>query len=275
MALFSTNFNAHGNGMRQTGSARFWELLGRDIGRFFLVNLLTLAGFLPFALGVLAAILSASVLVLLPACLIGGAVAGPALSGMYDTIYRSLRDAPGKWFDNYRRALRQNWRQSILPGMILCLMLGLYCFMLMLFWWSSRFPGIGTIAVFAAGLVLITMFFSIYWPQIVLFDQTPKQRFLNSLLFLIRYFWKMLGCAAVQLLYWALIILFLPWTAFLLPLTGLWAVLFAANFLIYDTVNRVFHVEEQIAEAFPAQAPFYEDDETWLARKHGEMPGQE
>jgi hypothetical protein len=85
----------------------------------------------------------------------------------------------------------------------------------------------------------------------------------------------MLGCAAVQLLYWALIVLFLPWTVFLLPLTGLWTILFVANFLIYNTVNDVFHVEAQIAEAFPEQAPFYEDDETWLARKHGEMPGQE
>jgi hypothetical protein len=44
-------------------------------------------------------------------------------------------------FRNYRRAIRQNWKQSILPGMIFCLFLGLYAFMLMLFWYSERFPG--------------------------------------------------------------------------------------------------------------------------------------
>jgi hypothetical protein len=174
-------------------------------------------------------------------------------------------------FRNYRRAIRQNWKQSLLPGIIFCLFLGLYAFMLMLFWYSERFPGWGTIAIFAAGLFLVLMFFSVYWPQIVLFEQTGKQRFYNSILFLIRYFWKTAGCAAIQILYWALMILFLPWTALLLPLTGFWAVLFASHFLIYDTVNEVFHVEDQIAEAFPEQAPFYEDDETWLARKHGEL----
>jgi uncharacterized membrane protein YesL len=271
MALFQANFNAHTNGLRPTGSARFRELLGRDIARFFYVNLLTLIGFFPFVLGVLAAILSTSVVILIPASLIGGAIAGPALSAMYDCIYRSFRDAPGKWFDNYRRAIRQNWKQSLLPGMIFCLFLGLYAFMLMLFWYSERFPGWGTIAIFAAGLFLVLMFFSVYWPQIVLFEQTGKQRFYNSILFLIRYFGKTAGCAAIQLLYWAIIILLLPWTALLLPLTGFWAILFASHFLIYDTVNEVFHVEDQIVEAFPEQAPFYEDDETWLARKRGEL----
>jgi hypothetical protein len=44
---------------------------------------------------------------------------------------------------------------------------------------------------------------------------------------------------------------------------------YLANFMLYDTVNEVFHVEEQIAEAFPEQTPFYEDDEMWLKRKQG------
>jgi hypothetical protein len=268
MALFSTNYYS-GNGMRQTGFARFRELLERDFKRFFLVNLLTILGLLPFILGVLYAILSTSVLVLIPACLIGGAIAGPALSGMYDTIYRSLRDAPGKWFENYRHALRQNWRQSLLPGMVFCLLLGFYVFMLMLLWWSSRFPGFGTIAVFIVGLLFFTMFFSIYWSQLVLFHQTGTQRFKNSILFLIRFWGKSLGCAAVQILYWTLMVLFLPWTVLLLPITGIWFIVYLANFMLYDTVNEVFHVEEQIAEAFPEQTPFYEDDEMWLKHKQG------
>lgn len=264
-----------GTGRRLTGSARYTELLGRDFKRFFLTNLLTLLGFLPFALGVAAAILSSSILVLIPACIIGGAIAGPSLSCMYDTILRSLRDAPGKYMENYRRAWKQNWRQSIVPGIIFCLFLGFYAFMLMMLWWALNPPGIGTIALYIFSLVLFTMFFSLYWPQLVLFEQSGRQRFQNCLLFMMRYFIKSLVCALMQLAYWTIIVLFLPWSVLLLPLIGIWFILFTANFFLYNTLNTVFGIEEQIAQNFPEQTPFYEDDETWLKRKQAEGRNQE
>lgn len=260
-----------GTGQRLTGAARFSELLGRDFKRFFCVNLLTLLGFLPFAAGVLFAVLSSSILVLIPACVIGGALAGPSLCCMYDTILRSLRDAPGKCMENYRRAWKQNWKQAVLPGIVFCLMLGCYAFMLMMFWWAETPPGFGTIALFVFSLVLFTMFFSLYWPQLVLFEQSGTQRFKNCLLFMIRFFWKTLGCALIQIAYWAVIVLFLPWSVVLLPLTGVWFILFAAEFLIYNTLNEVLGIEEQIAKEFPEQAAFYEDDAAWLKRKQEEQ----
>lgn len=112
-------------------------------------------------------------------------------------------DAPGNWLANYKRALKQNWRQSIAPGILFSLLLGFYGFMLMTFWWASRLPSLGTVAIYLFGLLLLTMFFSLYWPQIALFEQSGKQRFQNCLLFIIRFFWKTLGCAMLQLLYWA------------------------------------------------------------------------
>lgn len=260
-----------GTGRRLTGFSRYTELLGRDFKRFFLVNLLTLLGFLPLALGVLYAILSSSILILIPACIIGGIIAGPSLACLYDTTFRSLRDAPGKWTENYKRAWKQNWRQAILPGIIFCLLLGFYAFMLMMFWWAVKSPSLGTILLFFVSLVFFTMFFSLYWPQLVLFEQTGKQRFQNCLLFMIRYFWKCLGCACIQIVYWAVIILLLPWSVVLLPLIGIWLILFTANFLIYDTLNHVLGIEEQIAQKFPEQAAIYEDDEMWLKRKQEEQ----
>ena len=268
-SLFSFR-TPNGTGRRLTGTARFSELLGRDFNRFFTVNLFTLLGFLPFTLGALAAILSSSILVLIPACVLGGALAGPSLSCMYDAIFRSLRDAPGKCMENYRRAWKQNWRQAVIPGIIFCLFLGCYAFMLMLFWWSKTAPGSGTVALFFVSLTLFTMFFSLYWPQLVLFEQSRTQRFKNCLLFMIRFFWKTLGCALLQIAYWAFLLLFLPWSAVLLVLTGFWFILFAENFLLYNTLNKIFCIEEQIAQDFPEQAPFYEDDEAWVKRKQEE-----
>lgn len=270
MALFHKNFSVHGDGRRLTGFARYTELLDRDIKRFLLVNLMTLAVFLPFFIGVLAAILSSSILLLLPACILGGVLAGPSLSCMYDTVFRSLRDAPGKCLSNYRRALKQNWRQSIIPGIIFCLLLGFYLFMLMMFWQADSPPGYGTIALYLFGLLMLTMFFSFYWLQLVLFEQNGRQRFLNCLLLCLRFFFKALGCSALQVSYWAIIVLFLPWSVILLPLTGFWFILFTANFLLYNTLNKSLRIEEQIAQVFPEQAAFYEDDEEWLKRKQAE-----
>ena len=227
-----------------------------------------LTGFLPFAAGVILSILSSSVLLLLPACLIGGILAGPALSCMYDAVMRSLRDASKNWWTDYRHAWKQNWRQSILPG--ICLMLGFYIFMAMLFWWAVRFPGWGTIVIYLCSLFVFTMFFSVLWPQIALFEQSFGQCCKNSILFMLRFLPKTAGISLLQVAYWLIIALFLPWSVFLLPLTGIWFIVYSADFLLYDTFNDIFQIEAKIADSFPEQVPFYEDDAAWLKRKQEE-----
>lgn len=258
------------NGQRPTGLLRYTDVLERNIKKFLFTNLMTIFGFLPFGIGTALAILSSSVLVLIPACIIGGIFAGPALSCMYDACMRGLRDVTGKCWKDYKHAWKQNWRQSVLPGIIFCLMLGFYIFMAMLFWWSSRFPGWGTIAIYVVSLLLFTMFFSICWPQIALFDQSLRQCSRNCLLFFIFYFPRTAGISLLQILYWTVMVLFLPWSVMLMPLIGFWFIIYTANFLIYDKLNDSFQIEEQIAAAFPEQVPFYEDDEAWLKRKQEE-----
>ncbi len=271
MSFFRPNYYRPATGNRLTGFPRYLEILELNIKHFLLVNLLTLIGFLPFIAGVALSILSSSVLLLIPSCLIGGIFAGPALSGMYDLIMRSLRDASKDWWNNYKLAWKQNWRSSLLPGIIFCLMLGFYIFMSMLFWWSVRFPGWGSLAIFFCSLFVFTMFFSICWPQIVLFNQPFRQNLKNCLLFMLRFLPKTAGIALLQIVFWALMVLFLPWSIFLIPLLGIWFILFTANFLIYDTFNKAFEVEKKIAEAFPEQVPFYENDEAWVKRKQEEI----
>lgn len=269
MMFFNGN-SRPSNGKRLTGFARYTEVCDRSFKNFFFANLLTWIGFLPFIIGVIYSILSSSVLVLIPACIIGGLFAGPSLACMYDAVFRALRDASGPCWQDYKRAWKQNWRESLLPGVLFCLMLGFYIFMAMLFFWSSRFPGWGTILLYAFSLLIFTMFFSIFWPQVALFDQSAGQRAKNCLLFALQFFPKTVGIALLQLLYWGVMALFLPWSAILVPLIGFWFILFTADFLIYDTLNNCFQIEAQIADVFPEQAAFYESDEAWLKRKQEE-----
>lgn len=183
---------------RLTGIDRYQDVLGRCWKRFFLTGLVTLAGFLPLALGVTYAILSSSILILLPAGLVGGAIAGPFLACLYDTILRALRDAPGGWWANYRRALRQNWRSALLPGALTGLFLSAAAFAgMMLFAWAVVWPSLGTICIYLFSWLLFFAISMLYWPQLVLFEQKPFVRLRNALLFAIEYFLPVLGVAAL------------------------------------------------------------------------------
>lgn len=78
------------------------------------------------------------------------------------------------------------------------------------------------------------------------------------------------GIALLQILYWAVFVLFLPPSVVLIPLTGFWLITLVSCFFLYDAVNETFHLEERIQAEHPEQVPFYETDEMYLARKQKE-----
>lgn len=246
--------------MRPTGLKRYQQVLERDWKRLIAVNFLTLLWLLPFALGVAYAILSSSVLVLIPVCVLGGVLAGPGLACMYDMILRGLRDNVDDWWFSYKRALKQNFRASRLPGILFCLFWGFFAFSCALLWWAPGNPGLGTIAVMAVSALLVTMVFTVWWPQVVLFDQKPSLQLKNCLLFCIRYFGPTLGAAALKLGWFAIVTLVMPWSAFIIPFLGIWYILFLSTFRIYSWLDEAFRIEAQIAEAFPEQIPVYDEE---------------
>ena len=199
---------------RQTGFYRYRQLLSNRFGQWWKINLLTLAGFAPLAVGIFYAVL------------------------------RGLRDDPTPWLDGWKRSWRQNWRGSMLLGAVMGLLAGLYAFMGMLFWWAETGPSMGTIGVYLAGLLLILAANTLLWPQIVLFRQTPAIRLRNALLFLVRYFWRVMGTGILQLAHWAVYVLFAPWTLLLLPVTGVWYIVFLSQFLVYEQMDEALRIEE-------------------------------
>jgi len=228
---------------RQTGFCRYRQLLSVRFGRWWKMNLLTLAGFAPLAAGIFYAVASASVLVLLPCSLLGGMIAGPFLAGMYDAVLRGLRDDPLPWRDACRLSWRQNWRSSLLPGALLGLVLGVYSFMAMLFWWAERAPSPGTVALYLFALLAALILSTLYWPQLVLFRQKASIRLRNCLLFCMKYSWRVLGVGLLQLGYWSVFVLFAPWTLLLLPVLGVWYIVFLSQFLIYNQMDAAYQIE--------------------------------
>lgn len=230
---------------RQAGFDRYRQLLSNRFGPWWKVSLLTLAGFAPLAAGIFCAIASSSVLVLLPCSTVGGAIAGPFLAGMYDAVLRGLRDDPMPWLDGWKRSWRQNWRSSLLPGALTGLAAGVYAFMAMLFWWADRSPSLGTVALYLFALLAALIVSMLYWPQLVLFQQRASIRLRNCLLFCVKNSWRVLGAGALQLGYWAVFVLFAPWTLLLLPILGVWYILFLTQFLLYSQMDEAFQIEER------------------------------
>ena len=230
---------------RQTGFYRYRQLLSNRFGRWWKINLLTLMGFMPLAAGIFCAAASSSVLVLLPCSIVGGAIAGPFLAGMYDAVLRGLRDDPRPWRECYKLAWKQNWKSGALLGAGMGLLLGMYVFMgIMLFWWAEARPGLWTVALYLLGMLLIVTVNTLLWPQMVLFRQKASARLYNAHLFFLLHFWRVLGTGLLQLGYWAVFVLFAPWTVLLLPVTGIWYIVFLSQFLLYEQMDNAFHIEE-------------------------------
>lgn len=244
-------FSVHGrynDAERQTGFNRYRQLLHNRFFRWLRVNLLTLLGLLPLLGALFFGAVSGRAELLLPGSIAGGMIFGPFLAGMYDSILRGLRDDPRLWWDTYTLSWKQNWRDSLLPGAVLGLMLGLYTFIaLRLFWWSDAAPPAGVVAVYLAALLVMLVLNSLYWPQLVLFRQRPMVRIRNGILFMMKHFWRVIGAAVVQLAYWLLFILFSPAALMLLPVLGIWYIVFLSQFLIYEQMDEVFQIEARYA----------------------------
>ena len=171
------------HGQRAKGLPRYQELLERDWKSFLFADFVTLGLCIPYGLGVGYALLSSSLLVLLPVCILGGLLVGPAISGIMDALFRSYRDAPRGWWENYCKGMKQNWKSSLLPGIVFCLALGIELFFGMVLFSAEQLPGIGTLAVFFVGLLLLLMLFTAFWPQVVLFEESNLHRLQNAILF--------------------------------------------------------------------------------------------
>ena len=253
MGLF-TNYSKEGPGVekdtpRKTGIGRFFELVGRDMNGMFMANFLACIGFIPVICLVYVGFLMRSLLVMLVSAAIGGIVAGPVLAGMYDTVLRALRDEPGYWWNTYRRAFRQNFKASILPGILYCVVITFQIF-LIYFCFSMLAQGenVGTGLWVGAilNLVIFHMMFAYMWPQIVLMEQPFRQTLTNSLRCMLAFLPHALAASIVQIVFWGLVILTMPLGVFLMLIFGFWFTCEICCQIVGGDLERIFHVEERL-----------------------------
>ena len=262
MGLFpSANDFKAGNGVekdapRKTGVRRFFELVGRDMNSMFLANLLTCLGFAPAICLVYIGFLANSLPVMLISAALGGILAGPVLAGMYDTVLRALRDEAGYWWVTYRKAFKRNFKASILPGILYCVVVTLQIF-LVYFCFNMLSQGVNVgVPLWVAtvlNLVLFQMLFAYMWPQIVLLDQPLGLTLKNSVNCMIAFLPHALAASIVQILFWGVVILCMPLGLLLILVFGFWFSTEVSCQIVYGDLDRVFHIEENIRKLKDAE----------------------
>lgn len=232
---------------RKTGFPRFWQILRRDIWDIFKAGFLALLGSLPFLAGVFFAAGTHAVLTALLAGLIGGAVAGPELCALADTLLRSLRDDPVTGWGAYRRAWRRSARAALLPGALTGVLLSTQVFILAhgeVFQLSLPV----NMALILGMLFLLGM--SLYlWPQLALMELSLGQLIKNSALLFIGQLPRTAAALAVLAAYILLSLRFFAFALSLLPVTNLWLPALPALFLVYPGLEQAFQIEERFREA--------------------------
>ena len=248
------------NTPRKTGILRFFEVVGRDLTGMFLASFLACLGFVPGICIVLFGFASGSLVVMAAGAVIGGAIAGPCLAGVYDTVLRALRDEPGYWWTTYRRAFRQNWKSSILPGifygLIITLQVSLVYFCVTM---PARGVQVGTGIWVGAilNLIVFHMLFTYMWPQVVLLNQPFHQTLVNSLLCMLGFLPHALAASLLQIVFWGIVILTMPLGVVLMVLLGFWFTTEICCQMITGDLERVFHVEAQIRAKKDAELAEY------------------
>ena len=228
------------------GLPRFFELLGRDLWPLYKSSFLCVLGFLPGTALAILGMMGRSALLTVLGGVLAGLVGGPFLSGMIDTVLRALRDEPGYWWHTYKRAWKQNWKQSLVPGALLGLFVGSWAWMLR----TQAESGNTSTAVWVASLVGIfvcTGFFAWLLAQVPLVDLPLPQIAKNAGLMFFGFFPRTVAAALVLALYWGAILLYMPLTIIFVVVFGFWLPVTIAMMILYEGLDKVFKLEETLA----------------------------
>lgn len=229
---------------RMTGFQRYKQLLSFFAGHWTKLNIITFIASIPLIAGIIYALLSTSLYLMIPFSIIGGAIVGPFWAALVDSLQRGLRDDPTNRWLNYKKALRQNFTCSLLPGGITGLIIGIYSFYIMLIW-NRRIPlDAFHIIVLILSVTLVCIFEKLYWIQLVLFKLSFFGKMRNTLWFVFHYPLKTLLGTLFAYIFGGIIVLFSPYFLLIIPFIGYWFPLFISQFLIYDALNKELHIEE-------------------------------
>lgn len=254
--FFFSNYNNPGPGIdpdapRAKGLTRIWEMVSRDYLSFWRAGILNVLSLIPLLFLAGYAYATHSLLIAIIGGVIGGIIAAPCFYGLADTLLRSLRDEPGYWWHRYSRALRENWKKTLLPGAICGAIFTIQFFILL------HMPVLDMgFGMLLCQLVSMTVFYGIFlWAiaQQVLVELTFPALLKNSILLFFRYFTKSLAAALIAVIWILLLMIIFPGSVFLMITLGLWVPMLCSLQIIYPKIDEIFGIEKTLNEELDAK----------------------
>ena len=124
---------------------------------------------------------------------------------------------------------------------------------------AEQLPGIGTLAVFFVGLLLLLMLFTAFWPQVVLFEESNLHRLQNAILFCLKYGKHVIGTAILQLLVASVRVVFaVDGLSCAFPRCVVYLVL--CFFLLYNDFNAPMALKKRSASSSRSRHPAMMND---------------
>lgn len=232
------------NRPRRTGSARFMELILRQGWSFWFTNLFFCVTAAPGAALAALGVWGGRAGLVLAGGVLAGLMGGPWYAALQDALLRAMRDESGYWWLNCKKALVSSGAASLVPGALFGAATAAQLSALV-----TMLDG-GTAVSYA--LLFLSLLASVsiqlwFWPQLALMKLPLGALLKNSLRLALAYIIRRtLPAAALTLLYWGVMLAFLPLSLFVMPLLGAWYITLAGLLFVYPTLDEQFHIEETL-----------------------------
>ena len=112
-----------------------------------------------------------------------------------------MRDEPGFWWHTYKRVWKQNFKSSLVPGIVFTLLWTLVAYAAFVLPQMTTIPA-GFALVLLLDMVLLLTLGSYYWMQNALFDAPVSKKLSNCVRMLLGFLPRTALSAAVQMGYW-------------------------------------------------------------------------
>ena len=259
MGFFSNSYTKEGPGVpknapQKKGVARFFEILGRDMGPLWRAGMLTTLCFLPSAAAVVFGILFHQYLgmVRIAAAIyvLGAMLIGPALTALHAVVIKTIRNIPGYMWHDYKKAFKDNARQSVPAGMTFMVLLAIETFSTYYYLFMVEKVNFIMLALVLFCMILIItcglfMFLQILFIDLPLFGMAK-----NSLMLLFGFAKRSLPAGLIVIVSFVVFGVVIVWPiTFIFLLLGLFAwVTLIVDMWAWPVMEKAFHVTERQEE---------------------------
>ncbi len=257
MGFFSNMYTKEGPGVpkdvkQKKGIPRFFEIFMRDMGMLWRAGFLTTLCFVPVVIAFFFTVLSFPYILLMAggaaAFLLASMLVGPGLVSLHSVVVTTVRDIPCYMMHEYKKAWKNNYKQSIPAGVIISVLYAVQIYSGYSILMQGGENAIFMLAIVLLSLIIITMVSHALFLQIIFIDLPLTKMIKNAFLLSFGYAKRTFPAALIVLVVCgAMGVFYVLWPFFIIlgiiPFTSLIADMWA--WPVMDKVFNITQIQEE------------------------------